>query len=61
LPPKGKGGYTNTSHDKNCLSFEGRGVLICTPTVSKATTPDYFSGPYIIVERFPDPSVLELL
>jgi len=61
LPLKGKGGCTNTSHDKNRLAFNGKRLLICTPAVSKATTPAYFSGPYIPVDVFEDPSILDRL
>lgn len=61
LAPKGKGGCTNTSHRSNHLSFQGKRVLLSTPTVSKATTPAYFSGRNIIVDTFPHPYLLELL
>ena len=54
---KGKGACTNTSHQKQHLSFEGRHVMICTPTVSKSTAPACLSAPYLKLESLPKGSV----
>ncbi|KAL3764880.1 hypothetical protein ACHAWO_006728 [Cyclotella atomus] len=60
LPPKGKGGCTNTSHANYPLAFKGERLLIQTPTVSKATTRAFFSLPYLKVEELP-PSAVPVL
>lgn len=60
LPPKGKGGCTNTSHSTYKLQFKGSRLLIQTPSVSKATTKAFFSLPYLEVGHIPA-AALELL
>ena len=57
LPPKGKGGCTNTSHGIYKLDIKGSRLLIRTPTVSKATTKAFFSLPYLEVEDLPSQAV----
>lgn len=53
LPIKGKNACTNGTHRKQGIAFEGRRLLISTPTISKSTTPAFFSAPYLKIESLP--------
>lgn len=61
LSVTGKGSCTNTSHKTHRLRFEGKRILIQTPVVSKATTPAYFSLPYLVSSELPQDLNMERL